>query len=199
MPDSTKQYGVSTWGRPTTEEIKLPSDPNALIKVKRLDLQMLVASGMVDELDALSGIMEEKVVGPARGKKPADRQAKKLTKKQQEAAERAEALSFFKGGQAENLMRLLGRMLPVIIQEPHVESCYEQVTRGGKTIWALIPDEDREPGVIYSDTIPLQDQMHILKWAMEGMDLDEMASFRGQRESDLVNVESESGVSGEAE
>lgn len=189
------QYSAPAWGASPFEDLQLPS--GGLIRAKRLDLNALVQTGLMEEFDTLSPTVEEKVVGPARGKKPQDRQPKKLTKKQREEQEAAETRKLLQSkDDMEAIGRLLARLLPAVVVAPAIQSHMVE-SDGGK--WVPLDPDDREDGVIYTDTIPLADQMHILQWSMEGMDMEEMRKFREQPEQPVDAVEDVADVPDETE
>jgi hypothetical protein len=181
MPNA--QYSAPAWGQSPYSDLELPS--GARIQVKRIDLQAIAAAELIDEFDKLSPVAEEKVVQPAKGKRPSDRKPKKPTKAQ---TEQSAMKDFFKQENIESLLNLMDRVLPQIVIQPAIRSVSSKSDAGK---WVPINPADREEGVIYVDTIPLADQMHILAFGMEGMDMDGLKSFREQSESDVADVETE--------
>ncbi len=185
MPAQT-EYSAPAWGQSAYVDLVVPS--GGTILAKRLDFQDIIAAGLMDEFDQLAPVAEEKVVGPAQGRrKPTDRPAKKLTKAQQAAKEAAE-LKATLGNKKEmqSMMRLMALILPIIVRKPEIQATY---TRDDDGNWSTIEPEDREDGVIYADTVPMADQMFLLNWAMEGMDMDDLKSVREQTESAVGSVD----------
>ena len=164
------EYSAPAWGQSVFEDFTVPS--GGLILVKRLDFQDVIAAGLMDEFDQLSPTVEEKVIGPAKGKRPQDRKTKKLTKAQQAEADRKSMVD-----DMPQLARLMAQILPVIVKKPAISSTYVQDDAGK---WVQIEPEDREPGMIYVDSIPLTDQMAILEWAMEGINMSDLKRVREQ-------------------
>jgi hypothetical protein len=136
------------------------------------------------------------VVKPSQGKRPADRQPRKLTKAEREAAERKAEREFLSSGNMETLLVLMGRIIPQVVTQPKVTDCYARVN--GK--WELIPYDERDTGLVYPDSIPLGDQMAILAFVMEGMDadMDGLSNFRQQSEETVGHMEPEPDTSGTA-
>lgn len=198
-------YSVSTWGGEIFSDLVMPSDPNSKVKVRRLNISMLAASGMLERMDQISPTVEENVRGPAQGKQkpsksgnpakkqPQDRQPKKLTKAEQEEAAKAD----LGGEELKIMMDMMSVLIPKIIVEPKVLPSMYVDPDTDKMI--EVNPEDREAGAIYSDTIPINDQMHIFSWAMEDMDMEEVQKFREQQPEDVEPVADESGVSRETE
>jgi hypothetical protein len=189
------KYDIPTaWGSSPVHDLKLPS--GSIIQVKRVDMVAIVAADMVDEFDKLSTIAEDKVVKPAQGRRPTDRQPKQPTKAEKAAAEAKAQSDFFKSGNLETLLVLMGRLIPQVVLQPKVADCYTK--EDGK--WTLVPYDERIAGMVYPDSIPLADQMAILSFTMEGMDSDMagLANFRQQSEQAVGNMEPEPDTSGTA-
>lgn len=176
------QYEVpAAWGASPYTDLDLPS--GGKIQAKRLGLEDIIAAGLIEEFDALTPTVEEKVVGPAKGKKPQDRAKKKPTKAEQD---KAAGLNFFKDKNTANtLLRVLALMLPQVVIQPKIYPHMEQVGND----WQVIPPAERIEGIVYVDSIPLEDQMHIFGWAMSGLDTEKLQQFREQPESDLGALE----------
>jgi hypothetical protein len=185
MPAQTEYDIPAGWGTSPYVDLELPSGGKIL--AKRLDFEAIVAADLIDEFDKLSPAAEENVVGPAKGKKPADRQAKKPTKKQLAEQAAKEQREFFKSASFTGMVSIMSRLLPFVVIKPPVLSSVEKGPDGN---WATIPPEDREEGRVYSDSIPLGDQMHIFSWCMEGMDMEGLQQFREQPESGVGAVQS---------
>lgn len=183
MPAQT-EYSAPAWGKSPFFDLELPS--GGTVQCKLIDLQVIVAADMIDEFDKLAPTADEKVVQPAKGKRPSDRQAKKPTKKQMAQAEDAALREFFNKDNIETLTMLMNRVLPFVIIQPSVLSC---VRKNDSGVWETIPSDERVNGAIYVDTVPLADQMTILQATMEGMDMDGLQQFREQSEQDLAAVE----------
>lgn len=188
MPaQDTDKYAVpAAWGQSPFQDLELPSGHTIL--AKRIDLAAIVAAEMIDEFDKLAPAVEENVVKPAQGRKPQDRPKKRPTKKEREAAEAASLKEFFKQENIETLMLLMGRIIPQIVIKPKVQSCYIK-DESGK--WALLDADDREDDAVYADSIPMGDQMAILSFGMEGMDMEGLQQFREQSDETLDDVEGE--------
>lgn len=180
------QYSAPAWGQSPFIDLDVPSGGH--VQVKRLGVEDLIKADLVDEFDTISGVADEKVVGPAKGRRPQDRAKKKPTKAETAAKESASAKAFLSGDNLSVISSLMGRLLPIVILQPSVATTYMK-DEGGK--WCIIPVEDREEGIIYIDTVPFQDQMAILQASMEGMDMEGLEQFREQREPDLGGVDSQ--------
>ena len=185
MPAQDSKYSVpSSWGATPYQDLDLPSGHTIL--VKRLDLQAIVAADMIDDFDKLSPTVEEKIVQPSKGKRPSDRAKKKPTKAQQKAAEEQAMKDFFTGDNIAMLMTLMGRIIPQVVIQPKV-ACH--LVKNEKGSWVEMDPDEREEGLIYVDSIPLGDQMAILQFGMEGMEMESLQSFSKQSQSDVVDVE----------
>jgi hypothetical protein len=116
--DFVKYAVPDAWGSSPLHDLKLPS--GSTIQVKRIDMPAIVAADMVDEFDKLSSLAEDNVVKPSQGKRPADRQPRKLTKAEREAAERKAEREFLSSGNMETLLVLMGRIIPQVVIQPKV-------------------------------------------------------------------------------
>lgn len=184
MPAQTEYEVPAAWGMSPYVDLVLPSGGKIL--AKRLDFEAIVAGDLIDEFDKLSPEADEKIVKPAKGKKPADRPAKKLTKAQQAKADSEEQKAFFKSAGFAGMISIMARILPYVVIKPRVLSSVEKDPDGN---WVTVPPEDRDASAVYADSIPLGDQMHILSWCMEGMDMEGLQQFRQQPEPGVGTVE----------
>lgn len=178
------QYEVPTaWGVSKFHDLELPS--GGIVQVKQVDLQAIVNADLLDEFDRLSGVVEDRVVKPAKGKQPVDRPKKKPTKSAAESAKDKAMREFFKKDNLDSLVLLMDRILPQIVVQPRVHSSQFKNESGA---WTVLPAADREEGVIYVDTVPFADQMVILDFGMRGMNMDGLQSFRLQPEPPVAVV-----------
>jgi hypothetical protein len=186
MPAQTEYEVPAAWGTSPYTDLHLPSGGKIL--AKRLDFETIIAANLVDEFDQLSPSAEENVIAPAKGKgkKPADRPAKKLTAEQQAAKDKEEQKAFFKSAGFTGMISIIARILPYVVIKPRVLSSMRQDPDGN---WVTIDPDDREEGAVYSDSIPLGDQMHIFGWCMEGMDMEGLSQFREQPEPGVGSVQ----------
>jgi hypothetical protein len=182
----------AAWGGSVFTDLTVPS--GGVVQAKRIDLEDIVASGLIDEFDKLSGIVDDKVIKPAQGRRPQDHAPKKPTKAQAAAMAAAEGRAFMRDKESTSaLLRMMALMLPQIVLQPTIYASLEQVD--GE--WCRIPMEDRIKGRVYVDSIPLADQMFIITWAMEGLNTEDLESFREQPDApvgDVVSVQSNAGA-----
>lgn len=171
------QYSAPAWGQSPFHDLELPS--GGTIQVKQVDLQTIVAADLIDEFDKLAPTAEEKVVAPAKGKRPSDHAKKKPTKAEAAQAEESSLKEFFNRDNIDMLTSLMDRILPHVVIQPKIHAAQVK-DESGK--WHTLEHADREEGVIYVDTVPLADQMAILEFAMRGMDMDGLQQFREQPE-----------------
>ena len=188
------QYEAPAWGQSPYTDLDLPSGGKIL--VKRLGLEDIIAAGLLDEFDTLAPTAEEKVVGPAKGKRPQDRKSKKLTKAEQAKADAAAGTNFLRDPEsAKSLVRVLGLMLPQLVIQPQIHTHLREVDGN----WVVIPPAERTDGLVYVDSVPMEDQMHIFSWAMSGMDTEKLKQFREQPDEDLGAVEPVEAAAGSPE
>jgi hypothetical protein len=177
------KYNAPAWGNSPYKDLTLPS--GAHVQVKAVDLAAIIAADLVDEMDALSPVVEEKVVNPTKGKRPSDRPKKKPTKAQAKAEEAKAASDFMRSGEMLPMLNMMSRLTPFIVVQPKVLTHLRKNEAGE---WEEIPGDERIEGSIYTDTIPLPDQMELFAFAMGGMDMEGLKQFREQRDEDLGDV-----------
>lgn len=178
------QYEMpAAWGGNAFIDLTVPS--GGKIQAKRIDLEDIVAAGLIDEFDKLSGVVNEKVVGPAQGKRPQDRKPKKPTKAEAAKDAAQNGREFMKDpGSVAALMRMMALLLPQIVLQPTIHPSMEKVD--GE--WVRIPPAKRIEGRVYVDSVPLGDQMFILNWAMEGLNTEDLEQFRQQSDAPVGNL-----------
>lgn len=152
----------------TIENITLPSGQT--VNARRVAVQDLVVAGVLQEADALTAFVQNNHLSPRA--------------KSDDAIQAAMADPKAFG----SLIMLVDRVVPHIVVEPRVRLHLVDLPKpdadGHKT--RMIPAEDREPGVIYSDKIPLQDKIHLLHWAVG--DVSQAVGFRQQSENPVAAV-----------
>lgn len=163
---ATKKYGAG-WG---VVETDLTCPSGAEVRVRRPGVPGLVSAGVIDNVDLVTNIVQEKHIKRARGVKP---------------AMNAKSLLADKEGLLQ-AMAVIGKIVSYCILLPEVRCAYVFATVDGKEVARLIPPEDREQGVIYSDTIPEEDQMFVMQFAVGGT--RDLERFREQLSENVGSV-----------
>lgn len=137
-------YGEG-WGSPL-EDVTMPS--GALAQLRRPGINGLVAAGVLENVDQLGHLVGQKI-GTARGARPAV-DLKKI-------AGDAQALK--------DIMIVLDKILCYVVVQPALVSRYRP---GPVGVPEEVPFADRDHQLIYSDSVPEQDQYFILNYAVGG-------------------------------
>lgn len=186
---SHNKYAPTAWTASSDSlyDYKCPSGQT--VQLRKIGMVDLMQAGMLDEMDILGPMMDTNVIQPAggKGRKPADRQAKRLTKAQQEAKELKAAQDMMKNpDQFKAMGRMMERLIPVVVVQPTVSDPWTK-DEAGKFI--KLPFPERTEGVIYADSIDFTDQMAIFGEAMGDKSMSDIAAFRDDSESSVDPVE----------
>jgi hypothetical protein len=161
----------------TSELLTLPSGQTA--QCKRMGMSGLVEAGILNDVDTLTSLVDQKHVRKVRGAKGrADGEA-------------IDAASLMKDPESmKKIILLVDRSTPAIVAEPAVHLHLRDLPDGTTQ---FIPVEERIPGGIYTDQIGFEDKMFLFNWAVGGSpDVDRFLS----ESADAVEpVATKSGVS----
>lgn len=152
------------------EELTLPSGQTCL--AKKVGIEGLLEIGILEQIDSLTGMVEKyakevKSHGPSGPSKAEIDQNK-----------------FF--GDTEALKAVIGladRALPVIVVSPKVKLHYTEITVGKTKVTKMIPPDEREAGIVYTDQVGFEDKMFLFDWASGGL-----KSFLGAGDEPTPNV-----------
>lgn len=139
MDEGDARYAPTTWGTAAgtfLEDLVVPS--GQLCQVRRPGVEGLIQAGVLNDLDSLTAIVDNKHVKRALGQKQIDASQLKID-----------------GKMIENIMHVTDRIVCYVVVQPRIEMTPNDPTR-------------RESGVIYADMVDLQDKMFILNYAVGG-------------------------------
>lgn len=156
----------SVWGSTpaadSAEELTLPSGQTC--RAKRMSVEAMIQAGLLAEADAITA-MVTKHIKKAKGSKGAP------------AATDVSVGSLMKDPKAiGELVMMLDRLLPHVVLIPTVRLHFTEQKVGQTVVTKRIPVADREPDIIYTDQIGLEDKMFLFDWAAGG--LGSMLAFR---------------------
>lgn len=158
-PDT--KYAPTVWGAAEAsggpQDLTLPS--GQLVLARRPGAEKLMVEGVLHKMDNLTALVDSKHVKKGSGKKPDEINVKSLLGDPEAMAE---------------LMHTVDRVLCAVVLQPHVEMAPNDPTR-------------RRPGVIYADTVDLQDKMFIFNFAMGGS--KDLERFRRESEAIVGGLE----------
>lgn len=187
MPEETTYTRASEWGS-VTFDFTVPSGKTVLMRA--LEMDELSDLGIIDDIDELSGTVQTEHIDRV-NKKPQDRQKKKPTKAEQEKAEEEQGKNFLKSAAGKRMLSNIHTIIPLVVVKPTVRP--HKDNEGN-----LVPYDNREPGVIYTDQIEFDDKIAIFNKAIPGKRLK---SDREESSEDvgIVADESESELSTESD
>lgn len=167
MPANEEEFAPTTWGN-KYETLEVPSGQRCL--VQRLDLQMLIKNGTLNKLDTLTTLVDSKHVskkakGGKYSAKSQDMQNDVILRKIMNDPEKFA-----------ELMDTVDKIVISIVVLPELQPAPDS-------------EADREEGVVYIDTVDLDDKMYLVNWSMGGT--RDVARFRRelkQHIDDLADV-----------
>lgn len=168
-------YGAG-WGI-VSEDVTVPS--GAVAKCRRPGVAGLVAAGVIDNVDVLSSLVENKHIKRARGRGAQE----KATVDTAALLADPEALG--------KMMRVVDLVTCYVVLEPVIFMAWRTNEETGKV--EMIPQEDREKGIVYSDTVPEEDKMFLLNYGVGGT--RDVERFRGELDENLRAVAHGQGIS----
>jgi hypothetical protein len=178
----------NVWGQSTLGHrvfITLPSGQTCW--AKPIGLQGVMESGLLGEADSLTSFVGKQYVRKVRGAKgipDGEEIDPKLLMRDPEAIKK--------------IVKMVDGVTPLVVVEPVVRCHYRVINPGTPDEdTQMIPDGEREAGVIYTDRIGLEDKMHLFNFAMSGV--KEAESFRAQSQNVMGDVADGEGISVQAQ
>lgn len=166
MPSQDKFVPNNVWATAAPagqgEEKTLPSGQTCL--AKKIDIDGMVESGILADVDILTA------------------QVSKHTRKVRGAKDKPDGEEFDQKGLMadpegmKSMIKLMDKTLPHIVMDPVVKLHFTEKKVGKTTVTKMIPLEDREPGVVYTDQVGFEDKVDLFNWAAGG--LQTMLKFR---------------------
>ena len=168
MPATNEEYAPTTWGK-SANELTVPSGQRCL--ARRPDTSALAKDGLLHKLDSITATIHSKHVSKkAKG-------GGNSAKSQQMAEDVALAQLAKDPAKLAEMMDTVDKVVLLTVIEPPLQLPPEN--------WS-----DREDGVVYTDTIDLEDKMYLVNYAVGGT--RDVAKFRGtvaERTKRLADVE----------
>lgn len=168
---------AATWGskkKASTFELDLPSGNTVLCK--RVDMPTLLASGAFP--DTLMSIVSEKIdTATGASDKPQEMDPTVVKGVLEDPKKLGE------------LFDAIDKIVPLVVAQPVVINHKREVMDAndqptGK--FEVIPDEDRDDEIVYTDAIDLEDKMFIFQYAVGGT--REVEDFRTELASTVADV-----------
>lgn len=160
MPPTVNNVWANTAPSSVGEQITLPSGQTCL--ARRLDIEHLVSAGVLEQADSLTSLVDAKHVRKVRGGKGPD----KTVLTPNSIMRDTDALK--------SILTVADRAVPLIVLDPVVKLHY--TVDADTKQQRMLPADEREEGVVYTDQIGLADKMELFAWAMG--DIGGLQSFR---------------------
>lgn len=182
----SQRYTIGTSMAPV--ELKLPShvdpkdaqSPHNVVLVRKLDPQALISAGFIDQLDVLTGLVDQVHIAPKQGR------GAKASKKNVDEANAVEMLKSFGKNRTSiaDAIKVIDWIVEYCVVEPSVR---RPVTTDQSGAERFLTSAERDSGTIYTDMVDLDDKNAILEFVMGGV--NDLKPFREERKRAVVNLE----------
>lgn len=186
MPSHNEsKYTPSVWGTRSLRDFKTPS--GQLCQIRLVSVETLAADGYLDQLDLLTNKVATDVVAPAQGRRPQDHQKKQPTKAEIAAAQSNPKIFglFDKVADIVPMMAMVNKVVAYIVVQPEIRIAFHEDG-------SPLAHDDREEGVVYADTISMEDRFAIFQTSIGEM--GELSTFRKKSKKTVGDVEDGGGV-----
>lgn len=157
---------ASNTGADQGEELTLASGQTCL--VRKMSIESMINAGMLAEADALTASVHKHV------KKVKQKGPKNAP---QAVVQEIDESAFLTDPMAlKSMITLMDRALPHIVISPSVALHFTETKVGKTTVTKMVPPEDRDPSLVYTDQIDFADKVELFNYAAGG--LGSMLSFR---------------------
>lgn len=191
------QYGSkwSTSGPQATEDVPLPS--GEVVLARRPGVQGLIKAGVINDLDALTGLVDlnhNQRVNPS--KKAKGRGAKPQAPGSIQMSNEEIKSLLSDTGKLDQILRVAGRVAAYIVVRPSLRLHWRESEdpRDGKVIFLDLTEEERERDnsdfpedpVLYTDEVDMEDLMFLMNFAVGGT--RDLAQFRTELDESVAGV-----------
>lgn len=171
--DETNKYALTGWGTSLYDDLTMPSGQVA--QVRKPGVQRLIAAGLLENADTLATIVDQKHIKRVKGKLQVDPAS--LLK------DSANMMS---------VLEMVDKIVAHMVIQPSVRRPVHVDVDGPRNEKDELPtrplrDEEREPGVVYTDQIEMIDRMFIFSYAVGGS--TDVERFRGGLEKAMGSME----------
>jgi hypothetical protein len=177
---TNRKYGAG-WGS-QNHELEMPSGEMCL--VRRPGVQGLIAAGIMEQGDVLTGMVQQQTLRKAQGK-PEMKAEEVLNDK----------------GHFEAIIEAVDKIAAYVVVEPKLWEPFElELSASGEPIWegerpkfklvdgkrVTLRYDQRDPEKVYTDYVDLEDRMFIMNFVVGGA--KDLATFRAKSEEALGSV-----------
>lgn len=147
VPVEKDPYAPVVWGN--LEDFTCPSGQRCALRP--VDLGSLLTTGLLEKINALTGVVEADLIRPAQGLPPIN--VEKILEDPSRTAE---------------LLTIIDKVVAGVVARPSLLPSYDAE--------GFITEDCREMGRVYVDSVPLRDRIAIFHKSLQG--LEELKSFR---------------------
>jgi hypothetical protein len=167
----TSQYAPTTWGQEPTHDLTVPS--GQLCQVRLPGVQQMINAGVFESIDTLTGVVSEKHIKRVQGRsqkqgQPVEIDTNSLMKNPEDLAK---------------VFEIVDKVTEHMVLQPKVKRPIRKAVDGKEV---LLPFDEREDDVVYTDRIDAMDKMFIFQYAVGG-DTD-VESFRERFKQGMGSV-----------
>lgn len=145
MPNPDNKYALTGWSAELFADLQVPS--GQICQVRRPGVEGLVRMGLLDKVDSLTGIVDQKHIKRVKGQKVID---EKSLMSDPEALLQA--------------MSTIDKVLCHVVVQPRIERPVVEVD--GKE--HELPESEYVAGVVYTSMVGIEDKMFIFNYAVGG-------------------------------
>jgi hypothetical protein len=180
------KYAPSTWGKELFIDLTTPS--GQLCQVRVPGVQALIAAGVLESADTLTSLVDSKHIKRVQGKATPSKNAVNLGK--DGGVGELDTESLMKDPAAlQKVFNLVDKVSEYMVVQPTVRRPIRKLMERGKEIELPLAPDDREEGIVYTDTIDVTDRMFILNYAIGGS--TDVEAFREQLPEGMGSVAAE--------
>lgn len=178
------KYTPTAWGQEPTHDLPVPS--GQLCQVRMPGVQAMIAAGVFESIDTLTGLINEKHIKRVQGRTP---KAGPGSQNGQPVQVDTDALMKDPKNLAK-VFELVDKVTEHMVLQPKVKRPVKKIPQGeigsGEFTEVLLKFEEREDDVVYTDRIDMMDKMFIFQYAVGG-DTD-VESFRERFQEGMGGV-----------
>lgn len=161
----------NVWGSatPLGGEEELTTPRGQTCRARKMSIEDMIKAGVLMEADALTAQIKKYTKKVKKGK-PSGQGAPSYSSEidEKKLLEDPSAIT--------SLIGMIDKALPHIVVSPKVALHYTSQTVGKTRVTKLIPPEERDQNLVYTDQIDFEDKMFLFDWAAGG--LSAMLQFR---------------------
>lgn len=166
MPNPANKYALTGWSSELFVDLEVPS--GQMCQVRRPGVEALVRLGLLDKVDAITGVVNEKHIKRVKGQ---------VTINAKSLMNDPDALI--------NAMSTIDKVMCHVIVQPKVELPVKVVDDQE----VVLPETEYVPGVVYSSMISIEDKMFIFQYAVGGSkDIEKFRNRIGESVSSMDDV-----------